>query len=183
MNGTSKEAIFEPAEAEFAGPWLVADRDYLSFVGRLFATARWRCLVSIFLVSAPWRDREHVLEGLLLELAGASQRGVDARLLVGAGPSNAPMIEVAAAVRQRAAALGVPSRWVSSIPKVAGHSRVVIADDNVLVGSHDWSAPSTPGQPDNVFVVSGSLARRLDRRFREQWTQAAIFRPHPRDGA
>ena len=173
MNGTSKEAIFEPAEAEFSGPWLVPDRGYLSFVSRLFATARRRCLVSLFLVSAPWRDQERILEGLLLELAGASRRNVDARLLVGAGPSNAPMIEVAAAARRRAAALGVPTRWVSSIPKVAGHSRVVIVDDNVLVGSHNWSESSTPGQPDNVFVVSGSLARTLDRRFRQQWTQAS----------
>lgn len=180
MNGTSKEAIFEPAEAEFAGPWLVADRGYLAFVERLFATARHRCLVSLFMVSAPWRDQERILEGLLLELARASRRGVDARLLVGAGPSNAQMIEVAAAVWSRGAALGVPSRWVSSIPKVAGHSRVVIADDNVLVGSHNWSEPSAPGQPDNVFVVSRSLARRLDRRFGEQWIQAGADASRPR---
>jgi hypothetical protein len=177
VNGTSEEAIVEPAEAEFAGPWLVADRGYSSFVGRLFAAAQRRCLVSLFLVSAPWRDQERILEGLLLELARASRRGVDARLLVGAAPTRGETIRVAEAARGRAQMLGVPSRWLSSVPIVAGHSRVVVSDDNVLVGSQDGSGSSTPrpgpGQPDNVFVVSGSLARALERRFGQQWTLAA----------
>ena len=177
MSRTSEQVIFDPAEARFAGPWLIADRGYLSFVRRLFAAAQRRCLVSLFLVSAPWRDQERILEGLLLELAEASWRGVDARLLVGVAESNATMVQVADAARGRAEVLGVPSRWIRSMPKVAGHSRVVISDDNVLVGSHNWSASSEPGQPDNVYVVSGSLARTLDKRFGQQWIQAGAAPP------
>jgi hypothetical protein len=33
------EATRDPVETRFAGPWLIPDRDYLSFVGRLFAAA------------------------------------------------------------------------------------------------------------------------------------------------
>ena len=88
-------------ETRFAGPWLIPDRDYLSFVGRLFAAAERRCLVSVFLVSAPWRDRDLVMETLLVELADAGARGVDARLLVGGAGSNTLMAQLAEMARKR----------------------------------------------------------------------------------
>ena len=112
------EAARDPVETRFAGPWLIPDRDYLSFVGRLFAAAERRCLVSVFLVSAPWRDRELVMETLLVELAEASARGVDARLLVGGAESNTMMVQLAEAARKRASELAVPCRSISSIPRV-----------------------------------------------------------------
>ncbi len=162
----------EPVEARFAGPWLIPDQDYLSFVGRLFAGAERRCLVSVFLVSAPWPKRESVMEGLLRELAEASWRGVDARLLVGGAETNATMVQLAETAQRRARELGVPCRAITSIPRVAGHSKVVISDDNVLVGSHNWSESGRDEQADSVYVTSGSLARVLDKRFRQQWLTA-----------
>jgi hypothetical protein len=167
-------AARDPVETRFAGPWLIPDRDYLSFVGRLFGAAERRCLVSVFLVSAPWRDRELVMETLLVELADASARGVDARLLVGGGESNTTMAELAAAACRRAWELDVPCRSMSSIPRVAGHSKLVISDDNVLVGSHSWSESGGGDEhTDSVYVTSGSLARVLDKRFRQQWLGAS----------
>lgn len=167
------EAASDPVETRFAGPWLIPDRDYLSFVGRLFAAAERRCLVSVFLVSAPWRDRELVMETLLVGLADAGARGVDARLLVGGAGSDTVMAQLAEAARQRAGELGVACRSITSIPKVAGHSKVIISDDNVLVGSHRWSqAGGGDEHTDSVYVTSGSLARMLDKRFRQQWVSA-----------
>ena len=170
------EAARDPVETRFAGPWLIPDRDYLSFVGRLFAAAERRCLVSVFLVSAPWRDRELVMESLLVELAEANARGVDARLLVGGAGENTMMAQLAEAARKRARQLDVPCRSITSIPKVAGHSRVVISDDNVLVGSHRWSQTGggSDEHTDSVYVTSGSLARMLDKRFRQQWVSAGV---------
>lgn len=170
------EAARDPVETRFAGPWLIPDRDYLSFVGRLFAAAERRCLVSVFLVSAPWRDRDLVMETLLVELAEASARGVDARLLVGGAESNTMMVQLAEAARRRASELAVPCRSIRSIPRVAGHSKVVISDDNVLVGSHRWSESGAgvgDEHTDSVYVTSGSLARTLDKRFRQQWLSAS----------
>lgn len=167
------EAARDAVETRFAGPWLIPDRDYLSFVGRLFAAAERRCLVSVFLVSAPWRDRDLVMETLLVELADAGARGVDARLLVGGAGSNTVMAQLAEAARKRARELGVPCRSITSIPKVAGHSKVIISDDNVLVGSHRWSQSGGGDEhTDSVYVTSGSLARMLDKRFRQQWLSA-----------
>ena len=168
------EGSRDPAEARFAGPWLIPDRDYLSFVGRLFAGAERRCLASLFLVDgAPWRDREFVMDGILVALAEASWRGVDARLLVGGSRSSAMMLQVAEAARKRARILRVPCRWLTSIPKLAGHAKVVIADNHVLVGSHNWSSrPFEREAPDSVCVSSVSLSHLLDKRFRQQWQTA-----------
>jgi hypothetical protein len=56
---------------------------------------------------------------------------------------------------------------------VAGHSKVIISDDNVLVGSHRWSQSGGGDEhTDSVYVTSGSLARMLDKRFRQQWLSA-----------
>jgi hypothetical protein len=169
------EPVTAPVETRFAGPWLIPDRDYLSFVSRLFAVAERRCLVSVFLVSAPWRERERVMNGLLHELAAATRRGIDARLLVGGAQSNPLMVQLAEAARTRARALHVPCRWITSIPRVAGHSKVVICDDNVLVGSHNWSESGRDDPGDSVYVTSGSLGRLLDRRFRQQWVSAGAL--------
>jgi phosphatidylserine/phosphatidylglycerophosphate/cardiolipin synthase-like enzyme len=163
----------DPVETRFAGPWLIPDRDYLLLVRRLFAAAERRCLVSLFLVSAPSRDREFFTGGLLLELAEVSRRGVDARVLVGGAQESTMMLQLADAARTRARLLDVPCRWLTDIPRVAGHSTVVISDDDVVVGSQPWSGTGRDGQTDNVYVTSGSLARVLDKRFRQQWTQAS----------
>jgi hypothetical protein len=167
----------DSVETRFAGPWLIPDRDYLSFVRRLFAGTQRRCLVSLFLVSAPSRDRELVMEGVLRELAEVSWRGVDARLLVGGARSRPLMVELADAARKHARALRVPCRWLTDVPRVAGHSMVVISDDDIVVGSQPWSGTGRDGQTDSVYVTSGSLARALDRRFREQWIQAGELLP------
>jgi phosphatidylserine/phosphatidylglycerophosphate/cardiolipin synthase-like enzyme len=164
-----------PAEVRFAGPWIIPDGEYLTFVRRLFAESRRRCLASLFLVGdAPWRDREFVMDGLLLSLAQARWRGADARLLVGGARSNPMMVQMAEAARKRAGILRVPCRWLTDIPKLAGHAKVVIADDYVVVGSHNWMTGPTAAKPaqDSVCVSSTSLAHRLERRFGEQWQAA-----------
>jgi phosphatidylserine/phosphatidylglycerophosphate/cardiolipin synthase-like enzyme len=166
------------AEVRFAGPWLIPDAEYLVFVRRLYAEARQRCLASLFLVGdAPWRDREFVMDGILLALAEARWRGVDARLLVGGAPSNPTMVQMADAARRRAGILRVPCRWLTDLPKLAGHAKVVISDDTIVVGSNNWmSGPAVPARTvaqDSVCVSSASLAARLERRFSEQWQAAA----------
>lgn len=169
----------DPVETRFAGPWLIPDRDYLSFVGMLFAAAERRCLVSLYLV-APSRDREFFVSGLLMELAEANRRGVDARVIVGGAQASRTMLDLADAAQQRARLLNVPCRLLADIPRVAGHSTVVICDDEVVVGSQSWSGTGRNGQTDSVYVTSGSLARALDKRFQQQWTSAVGAAPLPR---
>ena len=167
----------EPPEtgAYFAGPWLIPDRDYLGFIERLFASAERRCLASLFVMgSAPWRDREALMEGLLRELSEARWRGVDARLLVGGSPDNEMSAEMARAAEKRAGVVRVPCRWLTRTPQLANHARVVVADDHVVVGTHGWLERAANDQgKDSVCVTSVSLARQLTDRFAQQWRSAA----------
>ena len=163
----------EPVEVRFAGPWLIPDAEYLAFVRRLFSDAKQRCFASLFLVGeGSWRAREFDMDGLLLALVEARWRGVDARLLVGGARTSPAMIQMAEAARKRARVLRVPCRWLTSIPKVAGHAKVVIADNHVLVGSHNWTDGGFNGKSDSVCVASTSLAHRLEKRFEQQWDEA-----------
>jgi hypothetical protein len=165
---------YDAVETRFAGPWLIPDPEYLSFVERLFADAGRRCLVSIFLVgNAPGRDQEPLVAGVLRSLASALRRGVDARLLIGGPAASEPVARLAAAAKKRAAALHVPCRWATEIPKVGGSAKVIISDEYVLVGSQPWSGTpaNEPGQ-DAVCVSSTSLSRRLTDRFENQWLGA-----------
>jgi phosphatidylserine/phosphatidylglycerophosphate/cardiolipin synthase-like enzyme len=112
------------------------------------------------------------MDGLLLALVEARWRGVDARLLVGGSRSSPSMIQMAEAARKRARVLRVPCRWLTAIPKLAGHAKVVIADNHVLVGSHSWTNGGADAQADSVCVASSSLAHRLEKRFEQQWLVA-----------
>jgi phosphatidylserine/phosphatidylglycerophosphate/cardiolipin synthase-like enzyme len=169
---TESDNDLEPIEVRFAGPWLIPDAEYLAFVRRLFSDATRRCFASLFLVGeSPWRAGEFIMDGLLLALVEARWRGVDARLLVGGSRASPGMMQMAEAARKRARVLRVPCRWLTSIPKVAGHAKVVIADNHVLVGSHNWTGGAS-GQADSVCVASPTLAHRLDKRFEQQWREA-----------
>jgi phosphatidylserine/phosphatidylglycerophosphate/cardiolipin synthase-like enzyme len=170
---TEASTDVEPIEVRFAGPWLIPDAEYLGFVRRLFSDAKRLCFASLFLVGeSPWRAREFVMDGLLLALVEARWRGVDARLLVGGSRSSPAMIQMAEAARKRARVLRVPCRWLTNIPKLAGHAKVVIADSHVLVGSHNWTNGGVDAQSDSVCVASTSLALRLEKRFEQQWQVA-----------
>lgn len=163
------------ARGGFAGPWLIPDREYLGFIERLFASAERRCLASLFVIgAAPWRDREALMEGLLVELAEARWRGVDARLLVGGSPDNAMTADMARVAEKRAGVLRVPCRWLTRTPQLANHARVVIVDDHVLVGTHGWLERTENNlAKDSVCVTSMSLSRQLAERFNTQWRAAA----------
>jgi len=124
--------------------------------------------------NAPWRGRDLVLEGLLRALAGACWRGVDARLLIGGERSNATAVQVAALARRRAAELEVPCRWLTAVPGLSGHAKVVICDENVVVGSRSWSEGAPEAPSDSVCVTSASLSLRLGKRFDQQWSAAVI---------
>jgi phospholipase D-like protein len=162
----------ETQDTGLAGPWLIPEQRYLPVVTQLFAAARRRCLVSLFIVGGePWHDRDRLVDGLLVALADAAWRGVDARLLVGGGAS-ATMVQLAESAQRRARTLAVPCRWLTDVPRLGGHARVLIADDHVLVGSSDPSLRAYREPRESVCIVAASLADQLSRRFDGQWLNA-----------
>jgi phosphatidylserine/phosphatidylglycerophosphate/cardiolipin synthase-like enzyme len=108
-------------------------------------------------------------------LADASWRGVDVRVVVGGSRDNYQIAAIAAAARAVLADAGVPTRWLSARPGRGSHAKLIISDDFVLTGSHNWSPGAFDGSQvqDSVVVSSPSLAGALHMHvFEPQWLTA-----------
>ena len=153
---------------------LVSDDQYLPVLRSLIANATWRCLCSLFLADlSPAGDRELLVDSVLLELQEARWRGVDARLLIGGSRSNFEIAELSELARARALQIGLPCRWLTSKKVRGSHTKVVVADDAVLTGSHNWSVGAfTDQSQDSLLVESADLAAYSAALFRRQWKRA-----------
>jgi phosphatidylserine/phosphatidylglycerophosphate/cardiolipin synthase-like enzyme len=153
---------------------LVPDADYAPTLQAMIAGARWRLLCSIFIVDlAPARDRELVIDTVLLDLQEARWRGVDVRLLIGGSRTNFEIAELSDLARARALQLGIDCRWMTSTRVRGSHTKLVVADEDVLTGSHNWSLGAFTNQlQDSVLVSSPDLAAYCASLFRRQWRRA-----------
>ena len=153
---------------------LVPDASYPGELRALIQNAQRTCLCSIFLVDlSPLRDRALVVDAMLRDLADANWRGVDVRLLVGGSRENIEIAETADVARARALQLGIPCKWATSTPTRGSHAKFVVADDQVLTGSHNWSIGAFTNQTqDSVVVTSRDLAAYLAGLFERQWAAA-----------
>jgi phosphatidylserine/phosphatidylglycerophosphate/cardiolipin synthase-like enzyme len=155
---------------------LVPDISYVNVVLSLAGHASQRLLCSVFIVDVtPTLDRTLHVDVLLESLAAAAWRGADTRLLIGGSRDNISLAEVADAARATARARGIPCRWLTSRAVRGSHAKMVIADDTVLTGSHNWSPGALAGNhqtQDSVLVASPDLAALLAARFEEQWQRA-----------
>ncbi len=159
---------------------LVADAAYFETVLSLAGRSAWRLLCSVFIVDiTPVPNHEHYIDTILEKMAEAGWRGADTRLLIGGSRDNVALAEVAEAARARALARGISCRWLTSHAVRGSHMKVVIADDAVLTGSHNWSPGAVTGDnqtQDSVLVESRDIASLLAARFEEQWHRAEV--PH-----
>jgi phosphatidylserine/phosphatidylglycerophosphate/cardiolipin synthase-like enzyme len=155
---------------------LVADGDYGVTLLALADSAARRLLCSLFIVDvSPTANQRVDVDGFLARLVDAAWRGADTRLLIGGSRDNIALIEAAEAARARARAVGLPCRWLTSRNVRGSHAKIVVADDLVLTGSHNWSAGAVAGTTqtqDSVLVASRELAALQASRFEEQWLRA-----------
>jgi phosphatidylserine/phosphatidylglycerophosphate/cardiolipin synthase-like enzyme len=131
-------------------------------------------LCSVFIVDLhPGRDKDLLVDKMVIELQAARWRGADVRLLIGGSRTNADIAQLAVAARSRAAALGIPSRALMAAPVRGSHVKLVVADDTAFIGSHNWSVGAFTNQSqDSVAVDSDALSAFLADRFEEQWQRA-----------
>jgi phosphatidylserine/phosphatidylglycerophosphate/cardiolipin synthase-like enzyme len=159
-----------------AGVHLVPDDSYLAAVQQLMRSARHRLLCSVFIVDlTPTDGGQFVVDDLLLLMAEASWRGADVRLLVGGSRDNIALAQTADAARARAQSLGLPCLWLSSRPVRGSHCKIVVADDALLTGSHNWSPGALAGAhqiQDSLCVWSPAVAQMAAHRFQRQWARA-----------
>jgi phosphatidylserine/phosphatidylglycerophosphate/cardiolipin synthase-like enzyme len=150
---------------------LVHDDAYPRELRRLIREASERVWCSLFLIDVdPRLDRELEVAGVLRDLATARWRGVDVRLLIGGSRSNLEIAQAAATAFTIASRLRIPTRGLGERDLRGSHCKVVVADDWVLTGSHNWSVGAFSAQiQDSVAVHSRDLAAYCANAILEQW--------------
>jgi len=119
---------------------------------------------------SPERDRELLVDSILLEIAKAIWRGVDVRLLIGGSRSTFEIAKLSDAARNRALSLGIPCRLLESHKIRGSHVKLVIADDLVLLGSHNFSHNDLIDvTQDSLLIKSDSCSAYLSTLFEDQW--------------
>jgi phosphatidylserine/phosphatidylglycerophosphate/cardiolipin synthase-like enzyme len=157
---------------------LVSDRRYARIAAEMIERARRRVWASIFLVDFAHPDPGLTVLNVLHEMAAARWRGADTRLLIGGSRTNVEMAEGSATALAVARRLQLPSRWLTSRATRGSHAKYIVADDEVLMGSHNWS-PSAfrHSTQDSVFVNSPQLAAYLADAFAAQWARRPAGTP------
>ncbi len=150
----------------------VLDNEYPEALLTLIRNARRRCLCSVFIVDFVGEYR--TFSSLLDALEERVWLGVDVRIVIGGSRENYAIAERSASARAIFADRGIPCRWLAAGPGRRGsHAKLVVADDHVLVGSHNWSPGAFAGQvQDSIRVASPSLAAYLAGFVNEQWLRA-----------
>lgn len=152
---------------------LVHDASYGSVARSLVASSVHHCLCALFIVDPdPTNDDDLRVDGLLREMASAAWRGVDARLLIGGSRENPNIRDATLTARARAQRLGVPTRLLAANGDArSNHGKWLVADEQVLLGSHNWSPGAlTDQRQDSVVVRDEGFASVLVDRFEQQWS-------------
>jgi phosphatidylserine/phosphatidylglycerophosphate/cardiolipin synthase-like enzyme len=154
---------------------LVSDRRYPRILRGMVQRARQRVWASVFIVDVdPATDPGHKVLDVLHELAAARWRRADVRLIVSGSRDNLEIAQAAATAVAVARRLKLPTRWLGARERRGSHAKYVIADDEVMLGSHNWSATAFLGSvQDSAWLRSPSLAAYLSALFAAQW-----LRPH-----
>lgn len=150
---------------------LVTDRRYPKVLSSMVERARERVWASLFMVDLDVAaDREHAVLGILNELAATQWRGADVRLIVSGSRDNLVIAEATATAVAVSRQMGIPTKWLGARARRGSHAKFVIADNEVLLGSHNWS-PSAflTSTQDSAWFESPSLAAYLCSLFAAQW--------------
>jgi len=150
---------------------LVVDEHYRDALRCAIQSATRRCLVSMFIIDLKSRCTINCVGEVIDDLEEAQWRGADVRVLIGGSRSTFAIAEAAAVAQDQLSARGIPNRWLTSIKGVRGsHAKVVIADETVMLGSHNWSPGAFFRQTqDSIRIVSLPLAEYFAGQFEQQW--------------
>ena len=154
---------------------LVSDQSYADIVSGLIRSAEHYCLCCLFIVDPdPMDDFELRVDRVLLDLAGASWRGVETRLLIGGSRENWRIRDATFVAHKRAQHYGIQSRLMApNFEQRSIHDKWLVVDQDVLLGSHNWSGGALNGQvQDSVLMRNKDLAAYFVHRFEQRWPLA-----------
>jgi phosphatidylserine/phosphatidylglycerophosphate/cardiolipin synthase-like enzyme len=158
-----------------AGVRFVPDDEYYPIARHLITQAHRTCLVSMFIIDlkSGQFDRDAKVFQLLKLVREASWRGAAAKVLIGGSRSNLLLAEVAEIARYVSLELGIACRWLTSQDVRGSHAKLVLSDQRILTGSHNWSAEAFTNQTqDSVLIDSPALSAYLASYFESQWRRA-----------
>jgi len=162
--------------ASFSNPGVtsIQDGDYYQTVLGLIRNSVNHCLCSVFIIDhALNEDADVRVDRVLLELAGAAWRGVDTRLLIGGSRNNPKIRGATLLAKARADELGVETRLAAFSKHNSNHLKLVIGDNYILTGSHNWSRGMFGDQTqDSVLLESSALAAAMCAYFQQEWLKA-----------
>ncbi len=153
----------------------VSDGEYHRTLLDLIRHSVGQCVCDIFIVDHELdRDPDLRVDRILVELAAAAWRGVETRLMIG-GSRHVPAIRGATLLAwARARDLGVDARLASATKDGSSHVKLVIADDRVLTGSHNWTRGMFGDETqDSVLLEGSALAAALRTYFIDKWLSTA----------
>jgi len=147
----------------------VADHRYDRFANDLIAGARTRCLCTMFIIDLNRQARQFLVDNLLRQLQAAKRRGVDVRVMVSGSNDSLSILESSAIANRRLRQLRIPVRW-GARSRRTNHSKILLCDDQVLIGSHNWSGDDFRGSTqDSLLVSSPGLCATLTLAFEKGW--------------
>jgi phosphatidylserine/phosphatidylglycerophosphate/cardiolipin synthase-like enzyme len=152
---------------------IIADAAYYPCALNLIRSCQHQCFSSMFIIDhALGTDYVLQIDTLLVELASAHWRGVETRLLIGGSRTNSRIRGSALLAQSRARELNINTRLASAVKDSPSHVKLLVADNWVLTGSHNWSRSMFGGQiQDSVLLQSDTLAATLRDYFEAQWEQ------------
>lgn len=153
---------------------LIHNQEYYPAVQSLFRNAQELILASLFIVDdSPKLQFPNLVDQLLQSIRDAVWRGINVKLIIGGSRNNEIISKVCITAVLRARQLGIPCRLLSKTDPNSSHKKVVIVDDYILLGSHNWSLGAFTDQvQDSILVKSKALAAYLCQFLSDDWNRA-----------
>jgi phosphatidylserine/phosphatidylglycerophosphate/cardiolipin synthase-like enzyme len=150
---------------------LLPDNEYQKAVQFLCARARRRIFASLFIVDIKTdRDINPFVVELLNDLCNAKKRGVDVRIMIGGSSKNLTIQDITEAAWLYCVEIGIPCRLVTRYRERSSHKKIVVVDDYVILGSHNWSQGAFSGQiQDSIMLQDIRSANYFAYKLNREW--------------
>jgi phosphatidylserine/phosphatidylglycerophosphate/cardiolipin synthase-like enzyme len=147
------------------------DEIYYNILKTACEWANRRIYASVFLVDSRISDSRGTKVHWLIEALGRARlRGVDVKTIIGGSRETPTLLETAEVAKRICDDSEVPCK-VTARYGTPSHKKLVVVDDRVLIGSHNWSEGAFSGQTqDSVMVSCPCLADYLAEVFLSDWT-------------
>lgn len=151
----------------------IADENYFSVVKSLLNDYRRLIWTSIFIVDLNTGDSNFMkVHELLVGIKNAHWEGSDVKLIVSGSKTNLSIANTSLAASYLIESMQLPHKILMTKDKDTSHMKMLIIDDMVILGSHNWSPGSFGGQTqDSVLVKSKEFSSYCQMLFKHQWTK------------